>query len=61
MTNKKVQVWLSKGEIEALIDYHDHNDAGAEAMGYVEASQHHEKRSRELVALRDHSFGDNER
>lgn len=44
---------LTKGELEALIDFHDWNDAGADAMGMVEQAKYHNQRSQHFKALRD--------
>lgn len=44
---------LTKEELTELIDYHDWNDSGAEAMEMVEASKYHEERSKMFKAMRD--------
>lgn len=47
------EIGLTVGELDALIDFHDQNDAGAEAMGYIKASEYHTNRSKHFKALRD--------
>lgn len=44
---------LTKDELEALIDYHDWNDAGADAMDMPESAEYHSKRSKAFQAMRD--------
>jgi hypothetical protein len=44
---------LSEQELKVLIDYHDDQDAGAEAQGYNEASLYHAKRSAMYSAMRN--------
>jgi hypothetical protein len=44
---------LTRSELDALIDFHDYNDAGAEAMDMIEQSKYHEQRSKRFTAMRD--------
>lgn len=44
---------FSEQELTLLIDYHDNQDAGAEAMDMPEASLHHAKRSKHFSDMRD--------
>lgn len=45
------EYWLRKSECQALIDHHEHNEAMAEARGYVESARWHRDRSTELKEI----------
>ncbi len=49
--NSKIGDELTRGELEALIDYHDSQESEADAMGYDECVPHHRRRRAEFQAL----------
>ncbi len=44
---------LTRGELQALIDWHDTQESEADAMDFVECIPHHRKRRAEFQALLD--------
>ena len=51
--NSKIGEELTRGELEALVDYHDQQESEADAMGYDECVPHHRNRRKEFQALID--------
>ena len=47
----ETQAQFTEGELNALIDYHDNNDAAADAMEMPESSLYHAKRSAHFTEM----------